>query len=279
MEEFHAGHYGEILNNEFCLTYLKSFVTDENLAVTILDGVEKAPDSNFEIYSVGIASLLYFVQSNFTGPEKAPEIEWLLPKREEALKSLSLEDQCNENMTNPELLYLAKIIFSNDKLQSSFKTAAWWLFRADLLHQTVLDEASATLFKESEDLIEKISASDILEDDYLKTLFHVEVVQFYLYHRRIQSLEKHVEIAQRTAKLNMQLVGMLGKRTKYQQDEKPQLLLKVSAEKDNFPFRKCDALPTALELNDDLRLERVQYSQPEEIIELGALEEAVVLAK
>lgn len=279
IEEFHVGHYGEILNNKFCSTYLKTFVNDDDLATTLSNAVEKDPDSSFEILSIGIASLLYFVQNNFTGPEKNPDIEWLSGKREEALKSLCLEDQCNENMKTPELLYLSKILFSNEKLQNSFKTAAWWLFRANLLHQIVLDEASATLFKETEDLVERISSSDILDDDYLKTLFHVEVVQFYLYHRRIQSLEKHVEIAQRAAKLNMRLVGMLGKRTKYQQDEKAQLLLKVTVDKDNFPFRKCEDLPTALELNDDLRLERIEYSQDEEIIELGALEEAVVLAK
>lgn len=232
-----------------------------------------------EIFFVGIASLLYYIQSNFTGPEITPDIEWLSAKREEARKSLSLEDQCNENMIKPELLYLSKILFSAEQLQSSFKTTAWWLFRTNLLHQIVMDEASATLFKETEDLIERISASHILNDDCLKTLFHVEAVQFYLYHRRVPGIEKHVEIAQRSAKINLQLVGMLGKRTKYQQDEKAQLLLKVTVDKDNFPFRKCTDLPTALELNDDLRLERVEYSQNEEIIELGALEEAVVLAK
>ncbi|XP_012259318.2 tetratricopeptide repeat protein 27 [Athalia rosae] len=279
IEEFHLGHYGEILTNQFCTAYLKKFVNDEDLAVSLTRAIEQQPASNFEILSVGIASLLLYVQTNFTGPENTPDIEWLLGKREEALKLLSLEDQCNDNMKKPELLYFSKLLFSDKTLQNKFRTTVWWLFRANLIHQIVLDEASATLFNDTENLIERISVSDILEDDYLQTLFHVEAVQFYLYHGRVQNLEKHVEIAQRSAKLNMQLVGMLGKRTKYQQDEKAQLLLKVSADKDNFPFRKCEDLPAALELNDDLRLERIQYSQEEEIIELGALEEAVVMAK
>ncbi|XP_046625808.1 tetratricopeptide repeat protein 27 isoform X2 [Neodiprion virginianus] len=279
IEEFHMGHYEQILNNKFCSSYLKKFVNNNNLAKTLLDAVNDDPNCTFQLLSVGIASLLFFVQTNFTGPENTLDIDWLLGKREEALEFLHLEDECNENVKKPELLYLSKILFSNETLQNHHRTAAWWLFRANLLHQIVLEEASATLFKETEDLVEKISADDILSDEYLRTLFHVEAVQFYLYHRRIQNMEKHVEIAQHSAKLNMQLVGMLGKRTKYQQDEKAQLMLKVSTDKDNFPYRKCQDLPTALELKDDLRLERVEYSEAAEIIELGALEEAVVLAK
>ncbi|XP_046599448.1 tetratricopeptide repeat protein 27 isoform X2 [Neodiprion lecontei] len=279
IEEFHMGHYEQILNNKFCSSYLKKFVNNNNLVKTLHDAVNDDPNCTFQLLSVGIASLLFFVQTNFTGPENTPDIDWLLGKREEALEFLHLEDECNENVKKPELLYLSKILLSNETLQNHHRTAAWWLFRANLLHQIVLEEASATLFKETEDLVEKISADDILSDEYLRTLFHVEAVQFYLYHRRIQNMEKHVEIAQHSAKLNMQLVGMLGKRTKYQQDEKAQLMLKVSMDKDNFPYRKCQDLPTALELKDDLRLERVEYSEPAEIIELGALEEAVVLAK
>ncbi|XP_046430292.1 tetratricopeptide repeat protein 27 isoform X2 [Neodiprion fabricii] len=279
IEEFHMGHYEQILNNKFCSSYLKKFVNNNNLVKTLLDAVNDDPNCTFQLLSVGIASLLFFVQTNFTGPENTLDIDWLLGKREEALEFLHLEDECNENVKKPELLYLSKILFSNETLQNHHRTAAWWLFRANLLHQIVLEEASATLFKETEDLVEKISADDILSDEYLRTLFHVEAVQFYLYHRRIQNMEKHVEIAQHSAKLNMQLVGMLGKRTKYQQDEKAQLMLKVSTDKDNFPYRKCQDLPTALELKDDLRLERVEYSEAAEIIELGALEEAVVLAK
>ncbi|XP_046749115.1 tetratricopeptide repeat protein 27 isoform X1 [Diprion similis] len=279
IEEFHVGHYEQILNNKFSSSYLKKFVNDDNLVKCLLNAVDDDPNCTFQLLSTGIASLLFFVQTNFTGPENTPDVDWLLGKREEALEFLHLEDECNENVKKPELLYLSKILFSNEKLQNHHKTAAWWLFRANLLHQIVLEEASATLFKETDDLIERISADDILGDEYLRTLFHVETVQFYLYHRRIQNMEKHVEIAQHSAKLNMQLVGMLGKRTKYQQDEKAQLMLKVSMDKDNFPHRKCQDLPTALELNDDLRLERVEYSEAAEIIELGALEEAVVLAK
>lgn len=232
-----------------------------------------------EWFSIGVASLLYFVQNNWTGPFNTEKTDNLLPLRDLAIKNLSLQDQCNENVRKIELLYLAKVILCNENLQEYFPSAVWWFFRSNYIHQLILEEFSAVLFDDVENLTKQISESNIMKDDALKTLFNTEVTNFYLYYTRIQSSEKYLEDALATAKLNLELLGALGKRTKYQQQEKPQLYLKIKADKDLFPYRKCDDLPKVINLSDDLRLEKIEFSENTEHIELYGIEEAVVMAK
>lgn len=228
---------------------------------------------------MGIASLLYFVQCNCTGPQIDKDIKWLKIQEENALKHLSLHDECNTNVRKPELLYFSKIIFSNEILQNSYNSCTWWLFRANLLHQYILDESSGMIFEETDQLIKKINDVPLLENLYCKTLFYIEAAQFYLYYRRIQNSEKYIEFAQDSAKLNLRLEGALGKRTKYQLEDKAQLFLKIDLEKSQFPSRHCENLPKSLDLNDDIRLERIQFSESIEGTQLGAVEEAIVLVK
>jgi len=202
----------------------------------------------------------------------------LLTRRDEALKHLSLHDGCNINVQKPELLYLSKKIFSNVDLQLKYRSCIWWLFRATLLHQHVLDEDSGVLFEESENLIMEINNLNILEDSLCKLLFNLEAARFYLYYRRTQNSEKHLEHAQRIAGLRLNLEGAMGKRTKYQ-EEKAQLYLKIEMNKDIFSSIDCEAIPKSLNLNDELRLERIEFSEHKEEIKLGMVEEAIILAK
>jgi len=207
----------------------------------------------------GIISLLYFIQCNWTGPHIDEDIDWLKTRRDEALKHLSLHDGCNINVQKPELLYLSKKIFSNVDLQLKYRSYIWWLFRVTLLHQHVLDEDSGVLFEESENLIMEINNLNILEDSLCKFLFNLEVARFYLYYRRTQNFEKHLEHAQRIAGMRLNLEGAMGKRTKNQQEEKAQLYLKIEMNKDIFSSIDCEDIPKSLNLNDELRLERIEF--------------------
>jgi len=143
----------------------------------------------------------------------------------------------------------------------------------------VLDEDSGVLFEESENLIMEINNLNILEDSLCKLLFNLEAARFYLYYRRTQNSEIHLEHAQRIAGLRLNLEGAMGKRTKCQQEEKAQLYLKIEMDKDIFFSIDCEDIPKSLNLNDELRLERIEFSEHKEEIKLGMVEEAIILAK
>lgn len=243
------------------------------------DSVESNPREQLNWLSVGVASLLHFIQINWTGPETIEDVDYLLGHREIALQKLSYNDGCNENLRGPEFLYLSKIIFKALDAVGQLESSTWWYFRAIHLHQIILDESSADLFDESELLISKIMKLDLLKDEYLNVTFNLEATQFYYLHRRVQSSEKNLDNALNVSKLNLELQGALGKRTRYQKDEKAQLFLNVKLEKEPFPFDKHNDLPKSLELNDDLRLEKIKFTETHETSKTGAVEQATIMSK
>ncbi|XP_012278565.1 tetratricopeptide repeat protein 27 isoform X2 [Orussus abietinus] len=269
----------QVPNVNFDSSRIESVLDIENFAEAIARTISEKPERYFEWLCDGIVLLFNFIQSNWIKPKHDASLDLLTVKRTEALEALSFDDECNENIQKPELLYIAKLIFSNEKLRSAFKSCAWWKFRANLLHQQFLEMTSPTLFQETERLISYINQSIIVQDEYLKTLFHLEAVQFYIHCRRSQACEKHLNIALKSAMLDLELHGVMGKRTKYQKERKALLSLKITLEKDPFPSKCCGDLPDTLDLNDEVRLEKIEFSEPQENPKLGAVEEAVILAK
>ena len=149
------------------------------------------------------------------------------------------------------------------------------------MHQHILDENTGVLFEETENLIIEINNLNILEHPLCKLLFNLEASTFYLYYKRSQNSEKHLECAQKIAGLKLNLEGAMGKRTKYQQEEKPQLYLKIEMNKDTFLSIDCENVPRSLSLNDfdDLRLDCIEFSEHKEETKLGMIEEAIILGK
>ncbi|KZC05184.1 PREDICTED: tetratricopeptide repeat protein 27 [Dufourea novaeangliae] len=272
------GQYEDVLNSELSLNLIESCNNDD-FHKLVHNGIEREVISHNSWLCMGVASLLYFIQCNWTGPQIDKSIEWLKCQEKNAFESLSLHDECNTNVKRPELLWFSKIIFSHEILQNTHKSCIWWLFRANLLHQFILNESSGVIFDETEHLIDKINELSLLKNQFCKTLFCIEAAQFYFYYRRIQNSEKYVEFAQETAKLSLNLEGALGKRTKYQHEDKAQLYLKINVEKNQFPSRCCENLPKSLDLHDDVRLEHIEFSKNIEGTQLGAVEEAIILAK
>lgn len=270
------GQYKDVINNELS-TFIEAVKNGDSLEDIIHNSLSET-HAHLSWMCAGVASLLYFVQCNWTGPRIDNDIDWLKIRKDEALKYLSLHDGCNINIQRPELLYLSKKIFSNVDLQLKCRSCIWWLFRASLLHQHALDEDSGVLFEEMENLIMEIDKLSILEDSLCKLLFNLEAARFYLHYRRTQNSEKHLEYAESVAGLKLNLEGAMGKRTKYQQEEKAQLYLKIES-KDIFPSIDCMDAPKSLNLNDELRLEHIEFSEHKEETKLGMVEEAIILAK
>ncbi|XP_011497228.1 PREDICTED: tetratricopeptide repeat protein 27 [Ceratosolen solmsi marchali] len=274
VKEILNGEYEVVLKNEFFSSIILNLI-DENIE----ENISINNDNCKNWFYISVASFLYFIQSNWTGPFKKEDIDSLLRLRRRASTYLSFHDQFNENVSKSELLYFAKIILNNDQLHKHLPSSLWWLFRVNHIHQLILEEASENLFNKSENLIKQISISNLINNDSLRTLFNIEVAQFYFYYRRIQSSEIYLEDARAVAKLSFDLEGALGKRTKYQQQAKPQLYLNAKVDKDLFPHRVCEILPKVINLSDDLRLEKVEFLIERKNVELGCIEEAIIMTK
>lgn len=271
------GQYEDVITDKLS-TFISEAKYDFNLEEIVNKDIAES-DAHHSWLCVGIALLSYFAQCNWTGPRVDKDIDWLKTKREEALQNLALHDECNINVQKPELLYLSKKIFSVIELQSKYESCIWWLFRANLLHQHILDENSGVLFEETENLISNVNNLNILKNSLCKLLFNLEVARFYLCYRITQHSEKHLEEAQSIAGLILNLEGAMGKRTKYQQEEKAQLYLKIEINKEIFPSMDCENIPKSLNLNDESRLEHIEFSEQKVETQLGAMEEAIILIK
>uniref|UniRef100_V9IH59 Tetratricopeptide repeat protein 27 n=1 Tax=Apis cerana TaxID=7461 RepID=V9IH59_APICE len=271
-----SGKYEDVINNKLFSNLIQECSNYDS--EIIHKNIEKT-DLYDSWLCTGIASLLYFIQCNWTGPQVEKNIEWQNIKNENIFKDLSLYDECNANVKMLDLLYLSKIIFSNEILQNIYKSCIWWLFRANFINQLILNESSGMIFDETEQLIDKINNLQLLQENiHCETLFYIEAAQFYFYYRRIHNSEKYIKLAQEKAKLSLDLEGALGKRTKYQK-EKAQLFLRINLEKKQFFFRCCENLPKSLDLNDEIRLEHIEFSENIANVQIGAVEETIILAK
>ncbi|CAH2232359.1 jg19162 [Pararge aegeria aegeria] len=187
------------------------------------------------------------------------------------------------NILHPELLYFSSQIFSAlCSVEQSF-LHLWWSFRSKVTHQRVLEDTSATLYNELELIIAKLyNASQILDKPRLKILLYLEIAQAYLMYGRVQKVEQYMLKAKEIAGLKLELTGMLGKRTKFQQDALAQLAL--SSELDNGVERPTaeqshgdSDLPAEIELQDDVRLNRIAFNENVVQAELPSLEQTLCL--
>ncbi|XP_043288153.1 tetratricopeptide repeat protein 27 isoform X2 [Venturia canescens] len=137
---------------------------------------------------------------------------------------------------------------------------------------------SRHVMSNEKELTEQISNS-LQTEENLHEEWLLAVAQFYLRYKRIQNSEKYMNAAQQTAGLRLKLEGAMGKRTKFQQEAKAQLYLDVAIDKEIYPFRSCPDLPKPLELNDELRLERIEFVEVKERPHLGSIEDSIVLTK
>ncbi|XP_022819786.1 tetratricopeptide repeat protein 27 isoform X2 [Spodoptera litura] len=160
----------------------------------------------------------------------------------------------------------------------------WWYFRSKVAHQRSLEDTSATLYAELEIIIAKLTnLLHVIQDKpRLQILLCIEIAQAYLIYGRVQRTEEYLTRARDLAGLKLELTGILGKRTKFQQTIIPQLAL--SSELDSSIERPTAEeshgtaeLPPDLELQDDLRLSKIHYTESISQAELPSLEQILCL--
>ncbi|KAF9824095.1 hypothetical protein SFRURICE_002216 [Spodoptera frugiperda] len=221
-------------------------------------------DSNVKenILYVSISSFLTFCDRNWNPhPEKLCiedffGVEW--PKDIDANILLQRDSEpIYLNVIYPELLYFSTQVFSALCNADQSLLHLWWYFRSKVAHQRSLEDTSATLYAELEIIIAKLTnLLHVIQDKpRLQILLCMEIAQAYLIYGRVQRTEEYLTRARDLAGLKLELT------------ERP------TAEESHGNAE----LPPDLELQDDLRLSRIQYTESISQAELPSLEQILCL--
>lgn len=189
------------------------------------------------------------------------------------------------NILYPELLYFSHQLFSSLYTVDQSLLHLWWIFRCKVTHQRCLEDTSASLYSELEHIIAKLCnelQGQLKEKPRLQILLCLEIAQAYLIYGRVQKVEEYLLRARETAGLKLELTGIMGKRTKFQEQSLPQLAL--SSELDANVERPSaeeshgnTQLPPDLELQDDVRLNNIEYAEMINQPDLPSLEQILCL--
>ncbi|XP_076048530.1 tetratricopeptide repeat protein 27 [Oratosquilla oratoria] len=262
-------------------------------------------EAHHEILCIGICCLQLFVQQNFTGPVNAPPPSQLLPGlvsegksdeniRNEALEELLLDTEGIYTFARgPEYMVVARTILIDMKeLLLHCNSISWWTFRCAYIHQRVADERSPKLYEvvlqslNDVENNEKLVSLGISRD--LTALYHLEAGYVHLHYYDVGKAGNHFRTAEKALGITFSLTGALGKRTKWQQEDKAQLVLKVAYEGQPVMAQELPGerllptdLPADLLLEEDTRLHRVKYAEEDEdlVPDLRPIEQALILAQ
>ncbi|KAF4548221.1 Tetratricopeptide repeat-containing protein 2 [Elsinoe fawcettii] len=235
-------------------------------------------------FLLGHASLLAFLQSNYTGPplpfssadvlfgeDIAGDQTSLKKTRSTLVESLTVDGVAAYRLTpNVELLCLADTIFNCPLIRKNVPLAAWAQLRTSFIHQRILSEQASTLQEQIYDLVGEVE--NLLEthrgnskEDQVSFLLEKASIETYYSNDRLARSD--IDSAARERKFQFAITGRLGKRTKYQQKDTSQLVVLAKSHEDAVPNAETEAngngdaaAPKNLDLNDDTLLESISFT-------------------
>ncbi|KAM7408112.1 hypothetical protein PAMA_002003 [Pampus argenteus] len=260
---------------------------------------EDRSDRELAMMTLAASCLHMFAQSNWTGPPVSIHMSDLLPPGlcsqtlvEAIHSSLLLDGESVYSLVaNPFLLLLAKVILTKcSSKMDSLQLLPWWTLRYINLHQQILEARSPQLLSLAQSSIDKVLKCKSLfsEQRNLAIQFHLECVYINLTYYEYQPAKEHINTAQELSKLNINLTGALGKRTRFQQKFLAQLIVEVKKMQEQPGQTDADAtpvptpqamLPKDCMLGDDTVLDKINLAEPDqyELPDLSAEEQAVIL--
>jgi tetratricopeptide (TPR) repeat protein len=246
-----------------------SFV-EERIAAKVIEG-ERA-EWLVRLMCIGVGAMRLFLQANVTGPPVLfnPEIAVVPECFSEAARSISKDSQATLMIDGhsayhlahyPILLVLAKVVLNSPALcnDQAPQTMPWWRLRVNFLHQRVLPEEAGSLYEYICADMENVEKMLVGRNRSIAAMFLVERAMIDSYFGKDKEALGELERAAEMTGLQYALTGIVGKRTKFQQQDVSQLVVLAKSAK---PVDGNDgAKPKALDLNDDTLLESIAFSK------------------
>lgn len=303
--QFQTGRYRSIIENSISIQSAQN--AKEYLAEieTELSGKYLSDIVKYSTKLVQAATLLHvFIQANICGPAVAFDPVFGLVKVEHintfnvsCIEMLSSSGEPASSLTiYPHLLLgsiaiLEKLVTVSSDLMAFAK---WWYSRATIIHQSLLSGPSATLhssFYESlnkqvlDTIMSKINSSfscDIQKE--INLCYYLELARAHSIYSHELKAQEVLDVAKDVSGLSYILTGAKGKRTKFQRDEKSQLIFlaksrDTSNHMENPQITSIDDRtglnhatqevkkiktenndPSALNLNSEVLLEKLKFS-------------------
>jgi len=216
---------------------------DEQVSARVKQLLEQAEDrafAEFRVLLIGAALLNAFAQANWTGPPTSGPAVFMSREVESActpaiVQQLALdgEDFYGRARLAPVLLLARCVLLAlqTHRAQAQCKSVSSWLLRYAILHQAMLESVPTLkkLYEQHSPLaIEnfaslKEDSSRTARDVACQTLLEcLRLAQTYWMWNEAKSL---IARAEQALQMTTELTGVMGKRTKYQVEEKAQLVL------------------------------------------------------
>jgi tetratricopeptide (TPR) repeat protein len=295
--------------------------------IKFLDDRKNHQAAQLCVLKAGVACLHLFIQANVTGPPVA-SLAFLAPYSSSILDHL--RDVCNALLTVngeqfyqhskfPVLLVLARIFLISARCHlTACLSVDWWALRCVAWHQRGLETQTDNLKALSDVLIPSVlkrfaqSPASTNGDVALQVRCLLECGQMQRFYWKPRVLQANITQSKTLLGLSTAFSGILGKRTRYQVDDKTQLVLLVSRvggsdnsestvqvniteaspsrpQEVNQEAKGPDASASGTSMlrppvsanTDDLYLDRVSFSAPGSTdgVALSGLELAVLLAE
>ncbi|KAK7790318.1 hypothetical protein R5R35_010306 [Gryllus longicercus] len=281
VRDFQKGEFMEIVNSPDCEEIFADVLSaslDEPLDELLEKGAQQFLDKSgsdhkeaVRVLCVGAAALCAWLQRAQCGPAPAAEgeeggaVRWLGGRGREAAARAALERAAGGDaapgarLPHPPLLLLAAAALRPCAAHPLLQTGRWWCARALWAWQRALREPSPALHARLAALLEDGPPGPLRGEAWL----WLEAAGAHLCFGHLRPARAALDAAARAAGLaGLALVGALGKRTRFQQKDLAQLTLKVEVDDSSpqTPLLISDSLPKDLRLDDDVRLEKVQFT-------------------
>ncbi|KAK3700289.1 hypothetical protein RRG08_033566 [Elysia crispata] len=246
------------------------------------------------ILIVAASCLQLFVQNNWLGPPTTKDPLQFCHKNvdkkvnQEASSELSMDGETLYTKSKyVQYLYISRVILLDyrDRFKH-LESWDWWLMRSLAVQQAVLTDKSPTLKATITELIDELSKKELsMADDAnrnIQVMFHLEAGYLFHTYYEYKRAAEQFEAAKKKLDIITELSGAMGKRTRFQKDDKAQLVLIVKRNKENSDAFEKDAepeLPKILPLEDDTVLNEVAYTDVVEntMMEVSPYEQALIL--
>ncbi|KAK5132511.1 hypothetical protein LTR08_008895 [Meristemomyces frigidus] len=250
-----------------------------------------SPGKQAILFCIGYAALLAFLQSNVTGPPLPfSSVKILFPDdvsgssertkatRNALLASLSVDGIAAYKLTpNVELLCLADAVMTNPAVLKGVEVARWAKMRVAFVQQRLLSEVSSTLQNVIYDDLALLEDEVARIGEATEVEFLLERATIHIHHGLDKFARADLESAKEKRRFEYALTGLLGKRTKFQQNDISQLVVLAKSAEDGgiasekrangateseMATTKTTAPgPAKLDLNDDTLLESISFSE------------------